>query len=188
MPNTKPKRTRPKTWRPVYPTPAALIVSVDVAGKPNIITLGEVFNLSIANPVWVGISVRAATYSHGLIKAQGEFTVNQPTSKMGAAVLGCGACSGRDGTDKFAKFDLTPVASKVVKPPIVAECPMNLECRVVGFHHVGDHDLFIGEVVMEHVDEEALGADGKPDAEKLDPLILMPGGFWRLGEKLERWH
>jgi hypothetical protein len=41
---------------------------------------------------------------------------------------------------------------------------------------------------MEHVDEDALGADGKPDAGKLDPLILMPGGFCKLGAKLERWH
>ena len=57
-----------KPRRPVYPTPAGLVVSVDAAGKPNIITLGEIFNLSIRNPVWVGIAVREANYSHGLIK------------------------------------------------------------------------------------------------------------------------
>ena len=50
--------------RPIYPTPAGLIVSVDAWGMPNIITLGEIFNLSIGNPVWVGIAVRKATYSH----------------------------------------------------------------------------------------------------------------------------
>jgi flavin reductase (DIM6/NTAB) family NADH-FMN oxidoreductase RutF len=182
------KRTQAKTWRPVYPTPAALIVSVDARGKPNIITLGEVFNLSIGDPVWVGLSVRAATYSHGLIQAQKEFTVNLPSVKLIDAVVGCGACSGRDGTDKFAKFGLTPLPSREVKPPIIAECPLNLECRVVGFQPVGDHDLFIGEVVTEHVNEEALGADGKPDSSKLDPLILLRGGFWRIGEKVRGWH
>jgi len=92
----------------VYPTPAGLIVSIDVQGKPNIVTLGEVFNLSIADPVWVGISIRPATYSHGLIKEQGEFTVNLPTAAMLDQVLGCGSCSGRDGVDKFRKFGLTP--------------------------------------------------------------------------------
>jgi len=40
-----------KPNRPVYPTPAALITSVDEGGRPNIITLGEVFNISIRNPV-----------------------------------------------------------------------------------------------------------------------------------------
>ena len=52
---------RPK--RPIYPTPAGLVVSVDVNGKPNIITLGEIFNLSIRNPVWVGIAIHKARYS-----------------------------------------------------------------------------------------------------------------------------
>ena len=41
-----------------------------------------------------------------------------------------------------------------------AERPVNLECRVVGFHHVGDHDLFIGEVLLEHVDEDKVNSKG----------------------------
>ena len=54
--------------RPVYPTPAGLVVSIDAAAKPNIITLGEIFNLSIRNPVWVGIAIAERRYSHDLIK------------------------------------------------------------------------------------------------------------------------
>lgn len=173
-----------KPLRPVYPTPAGLVVSVDAAGRPNIITLGEIFNLSIRNPVLVGIAVREATYSHDLIKEQGEFTVNLPTATMLKEVLGCGSCSGRNGIDKFSRFNLTPLPSKYVKPPIIAECPVNLECRVVGFHHVGDHDLFIGDVLLEHVDEDALNSKGERDEDKLNPLIWLGGGFWRLGEKI----
>ena len=170
--------------RPIYPTPAGLIVSVDARGKPNIITLGEIFNLSIGNPVWVGIAVRKATYSHGLIKERGEFTVNMPTAAMLNEVLGCGMCSGRDGIDKFAKFHLTPLPSKYVKPPIIAECPVNLECKVVGFHPVGDHDLFIGEVLLEHLDEDKVNANGGRDESKLDPLIWLGHGFYKLGGQL----
>jgi flavin reductase (DIM6/NTAB) family NADH-FMN oxidoreductase RutF len=59
--------------RPVYPTPVGLITSVDAKGRSNIIALGEVFNLSIVQPVRVGISVRAATYSHALFTVQGKF-------------------------------------------------------------------------------------------------------------------
>jgi len=178
------KKLERKPSRPIYPTPAGLVTSVNAAGKPNIITLGEIFNLSITDPVWVGISVREATYSHGLIRKQGEFTVNMPTASMIKQVLGCGSCSGRDGIDKFERFGLNPLPSKHVKPPIIAECPVNLECRVVGFHHVGDHDLFIGEVLLEHIDEDTLDASGKADTARLDPLIMLRGGFWKIGEKI----
>lgn len=93
-------------------------------------------------------------------------------------------CSGRDGIDKFKEFGLTTLPSKYVAPPIIAECPMNLECKVVDFHPVGDHDLFVGEVLIEHMDEEALNAKGEPDNVKLDPLLLLRGGFWRIGERV----
>lgn len=175
-----------KPRRPIYPTPVGLVTSVDRNGKPNIITLGEIFNLSIREPVWVGIAIRDATYSHGLIKEQGEFVVNLPTADMLDKVLGCGSCSGRDGVDKFQKFGLTPVPAKYVKPPLIAECPVNLECKVVAFYNVGDHDLFVGEVLIEHIGKDALNAQGDPDMMKLDPLIMLPGGFWRIGEKVER--
>jgi flavin reductase (DIM6/NTAB) family NADH-FMN oxidoreductase RutF len=170
--------------RPVYPTPVGLITSVDTTGRPNIIALGEVFNLSIVQPVWVGISVREATYSHGLIKEQEEFVVNLPTADLLDAVLGCGSCSGRDDINKFQKFGLTPRPAMQVKPPLIDECPVNLECTLVGFHHVGDHDLFIGNVVTQHINKEMLDAQGDIDAGKLDPIIMMPKSFWRMGDKL----
>jgi flavin reductase (DIM6/NTAB) family NADH-FMN oxidoreductase RutF len=173
-----------KPRRPVYPTPAGLVVSIDESGKPNIITLGEIFNLSIRNPVCVGIAIAEPRYSHELIKKQGEFTVNMPTTAILTAVQGCGRCSGRDGIDKFARFNLTAQPSKYVKPPIIAECPVNLECRVVGFYQVGDHDLFIGEVLLEHVDEDKVNSNGERDESKLDPLIWLGRGFYRLGEKV----
>ena len=42
--------------RPIYPTPVGMITPCDAHGKPNIITLGEVFNLSIRDPVRVGLA------------------------------------------------------------------------------------------------------------------------------------
>ncbi len=47
--------------RPVYPSPAALITSVEADGTANIVTLGECFNVSIHRPVIVGIAIRTAT-------------------------------------------------------------------------------------------------------------------------------
>ena len=170
--------------RPVYPTPVGLITSVDRMGRPNIIALGEVFNLSIVQPVWVGISVREATYSHGLIKEQGEFVVNLPNADLMDQVLGCGQCSGRDGIDKFSTFGLTPRPAVHEKSPLIDECPVNLECELVEFHHVGDHDLFIGNVLTQHINADMLDPEGNIDVRKLDTIIMMPKSFWRMGEKL----
>ena len=172
-------------YRPVYPTPAGLITSVDRNGAPYIITLGEVFNLSIRNPVIVGIAIAPPRYSHTLISETGEFVVNLPTAAMKDSVLGCGSCSGRDGVDKFARFGLTPLPAEIVAPPLIAECPVNLECRVLKIETIGDHDLFQGEVVAEHVSEDILNAKGDVDAGKLDPFVFMRGTFWSIGRQLQ---
>ena len=81
--------------RPVYPSPAGLITSVDAAGRANIITLGEIYNVSIRDPVIVGIGIAPARYSHQLIVESGEFVINLPRSSMLEQVLACGRVSGR---------------------------------------------------------------------------------------------
>ena len=169
--------------RPISPTPAGLIVSIDAKGKPNIIALGEIFNLSVMSPVLIGIAIRDTRYSWELIKKQKEFTINLPPATLLNTVIGCGSCSGRD-VDKFARFNLTAVPSKKVKPPIIAECPVNLECKFIESHRTGDHDLFIGEVVLEHVDEDKVDANGERDESKMDPLIWLGKGFYNIGEKI----
>ncbi len=171
--------------RPVYPSPAALITSVDAAARPNIITLGEAYNLSIRRPVIVGVSMAKARYSHALITATREFVLNLPTTRILEAVDRCGTSTGRD-VDKFAAYGLTPLPATQVRPPLIAECPVNLECRVIGIQEIGDHDMFIGEVLAEHVDEEVLDAEGNIDVARLDVLCFLNWEYWSLGERLGR--
>jgi len=171
--------------RPVYPTPAGLITSVDAAGKPNIITLGEILNISIARPVILGIAIRKARYSHGLISETREYVVNLPTVDIAEEVWSCGRVSGRD-VDKFERFGLTPLPATAVKPPLIAECPISIECKVTGIQVIGDHDLFLGEAVAQHVDEDVLDENGKILVEKLNGFAFVLGEFWRLGHKMER--
>lgn len=122
-------------FRPVYPSPAALITAVSEDGKANIITLGEVYNLSIAEPVIIGISIAKPRYTHELITRTGEFVVNLPSARILEKVDRCGSVSGHD-VDKFAAFGLTALPATQVRPPLIAECPVNLECRLLG--HRGD--------------------------------------------------
>jgi len=177
-------KTQIKPKRPIYPTPAGLVTSVDEKGNPNIITLGEIFNISISKPVILGIAIRKATYSHFLISKTQEYVVNLPTVDIIDKVLDCGSVSGRD-VDKFEKTGLTPLTANKVKPPLIAECPINLECKVLGIQEVGDHDLFLGEVLVEHVDEDVLDENGKIIFEKLNGFAFNLGEFWTFGEKLD---
>lgn len=177
-----------KPFRPIYPTPAGLITSVAPDGKANIITLGEVYNLSLRTPTIVGISIHKARYSHGLISRSGEYVVNLPTTRLMEAVDRCGTTSGRS-VDKFAEFGLTPLPATVVKPPLIAECPVNLECRVIGIEEIGDHDMFKGQVVAAHVDDALLDEGGRVCPDRLDVLCFMycfnfGGEYWSLGRKL----
>jgi len=64
-------------------------------------------------------------------------------------VVGIGTCSGKD-TDKFAKFKLTPVQGKVVKPPLIQECLANIECKVIDI--VEKHNIVVLEAVAAYVD------------------------------------
>ena len=174
-----------KPHRPVYPTPAGLITSVGSDGKPNIITLGEVFNISISSPVILGIAIRKERHSHKLISETREYVVNLPTQAIAEQVWFCGRTSGRT-EDKFARSGLTPLPASMVRPPLIAECPINCECRVIGIQVIGDHDLFLGKVVAQHVDRNVLDENGQIDVEKLTAFAFVSGEFWTLGEKIER--
>ncbi len=180
------KKTRIDLFRPVYPSPAALITCIDGAGRANIITLAEVFNVSIGGPVIIGIAIRPATHSHGLISKTREFVVNLPSTGIMEKVDQCGTVSGRGGVDKFDRFGLSPIPASLVKPPLIDECPVNIECKVIGIQTLGDHDLFLGEVVAGHVDDDKIDSNGKILTDRLDLLGYITGEYWSLGKFLAK--
>ncbi len=169
--------------RPVYPTPVALITCVDKDGNPNIITLGEVAMVSLF-PTRVSVGTRPATYSHGLIKASGEYVINFPTADIVEAVDICGVKSGRN-VDKFAETGLTPEPATHVQAPLIKECPVNLECKVLGVISLGSHDLFIGDVLAMHAEEDIVLDKERGIVDPSGGLIFAMNAYWRFGEKIE---
>ena len=179
------KKTITNAFRPIYPTPVGLITCVDKEGKPNIITLGEVAMVSL-RPTRMSVGARPATYSNGLIKATGEFVINYPTVDIVDKVDFCGSRSGRN-VDKFAETGLTPEPAIHVKPPLIKECPVNVECKVVGVLSLGSHDLFIGDVLVVHAEEEIIldSKRGLIDPVKAKGLIFAMNAYWSFGEKID---
>jgi flavin reductase (DIM6/NTAB) family NADH-FMN oxidoreductase RutF len=133
--------------------------------------------------VIIGIAIRKATYSHPLISKTREFVVNIPTVDIIDKVMVCGEVSGRR-VDKFEMTGLTPLPAVRVFPLLIAECLINLECKVPGIQEIGDHDLSLGEVLVQHVEEEALDKDRKINFRKLNGFAFNLGEFWTFGERI----
>jgi flavin reductase (DIM6/NTAB) family NADH-FMN oxidoreductase RutF len=167
----------------LYPVPAVL-VSCGVE-KPNIITLAWVGTVC-SDPPAVGIAVRLGRHSHDLLVEVGEFVVNLPRADQVQVVDYCGQVSGRD-VDKWAACRLTPAPASQVRVPLVAECPIALECRVAHRLPLGSHDLFIGQVLALQVDTDVLNAQGGLDYERARLMAYSGGFYYGLGERLGRF-
>jgi flavin reductase (DIM6/NTAB) family NADH-FMN oxidoreductase RutF len=165
----------------LYPIPAVL-VSCGTGERANIITLAWVGTLC-SEPPLVGIGVRPSRHSHGLIQEVGEFVVNLPGAEQVKWVDYCGVVSGRD-EDKWAACGFTPMPASRVQVPVIAECPVSIECRLQQTISLGSHDLFIGEVVAVQVDEAALDGRGHLDVAKASPFAFLDGEYRRVGEQL----
>jgi len=168
----------------LYPAPAVMVTCGDFDGVKNIITLAWVGTVCSVPPM-VGISVRPERFSHPILKETGEFVVNLPTSEQAKVTDYCGVASGRDG-DKFAALGLTPARGSIVKAPLLAECPVNLECKVKEIVSLGSHDLFLAEIVAVQMDETALDQNGSLDLGKARPLVYGNGQYWSLGGLIDR--
>lgn len=167
----------------LYPLPPCLITCGPVE-RPNIITLTWAGSLCSEPPI-MGVSIRPSRHSHPLVKDAGEFAINLPTAEMIRAVDWCGNFSGRDH-DKFAAMRLTPAPATAIRTVLIAECPLNLECRVVQTVGLGSHDLFLGKVVAVHVDETLLTPEGDIDLGKANPLAYGGHSYWTLGRYVEK--
>ena len=68
--------------------------------------------------------------------------------------------------------------------PLLAESPVNLECRVFQVIPLGSHDLFLADVVAVNADEALLDAEGKLHLERAGLLAYAHGGYYALGRQL----
>jgi flavin reductase (DIM6/NTAB) family NADH-FMN oxidoreductase RutF len=80
--------------------------------------------------------------------------------------------------NKFDATGLTPKPAKHVRPPIIAECLAHLECRVVQDIEVGDHHLFIGEVLAAYARAGVLGENGQYDLARIRQLLHVGGNVF----------
>jgi flavin reductase (DIM6/NTAB) family NADH-FMN oxidoreductase RutF len=163
------------------PTPVVLVGSAHRSLGRNVLTIAWT-GVDCSDPPVVHVSIRPSRHSHRMIKESGCFTVNVPTRDLLRQVDLCGVVSGREG-DKFARAGLTPLDGSVVEAPVVAECPVNFECRLLQVVPLGVHDMFIGEIVARRADA-AVVSDGRVDFSKLSLVVYVGGEYWSVGERI----
>ena len=133
----------------------------------GIITLGWVTPISF-EPFLIMASVgsggketgdRAYRFCYSLINDTKEFGLNIPTPKLTEAIVKVGTTHS-DEVNKFEEAGLTPMQSKKIKTPMIEECFMNIECKVIDQLVTGDHTIFIAEPVAALMDADVM-VDGK---------------------------
>ncbi|MDO5423843.1 MAG: flavin reductase family protein [Eubacteriales bacterium] len=172
-------------WKPgnmLYPLPAVMVSCQRPGEKPNILTVAWTGTVC-TNPPMAYISVRPERYSYGIIRETGEFVINLTTEALAAATDYCGVRSGRD-TDKFQDTHLTPVPASKVQAPMIAESPVNLECRVVKVEELGSHHMFLASIEAVHVDDALLDENGKFHLNRAGLLAYSHGEYAGLGKKI----
>lgn len=172
-------------WKPgnmLYPLPVVMVSTADRNGKSNIITIAWAGTVC-TNPPMVSISVRPERYSYLALQETGEFVINLTTRELAFATDYCGVKSGRD-VDKFKETGLTPLPAKEVSAPLIAESPVNLECRVRQVLPLGSHHMFLADVVAVHADEKYMDENHKFHLEKAEPIVYSHGAYLVCGEQL----
>ncbi len=164
------------------PTPAWLVGTYDADGKPNVMTIAW-GGICFSAPPCVAVCVRPGRHTFPAITARRGFTVNIPSQNLARETDYVGMVSGA-AVDKFAVAGLTATKSTLVDAPIVNECPLVLECRLVRTMDLGAHTQFVGEILDVKADESVLAPDGHVDPLKLRPLVYAPGDgkYYGLGE------
>ncbi len=163
------------------PVPAVLVGCGDgKTFKYNLITVAWAGTVC-SDPAMLAIAVRPERFSFAPISQLKEFTVNLPPVSLAAELDRCGVVSGRD-CDKFELCHLTPVAGEKVSAPLVAECPVALECRVTQPIELGSHTLFLAEILAVQVQSDLIDDKGKFDIDRAHLIAYAHGHYYQLGE------
>jgi flavin reductase (DIM6/NTAB) family NADH-FMN oxidoreductase RutF len=122
------------------PGPVVLLTTAR-SGHGNVMPMSWHTMMEFTPPL-VGCIVSNRNFSFQALNATRECVINVPTATLIKSVVGCGNVSGRS-VDKFAHFGLTPLPARRVRAPLIAECPVNLEYKVVDARLVEQYNFFI---------------------------------------------
>jgi flavin reductase (DIM6/NTAB) family NADH-FMN oxidoreductase RutF len=159
-----------------------VLVTAEYKGRANVMTAAWAMPVSF-EPVLLAVSIHLARYTHDLIKKGGAFILNLPGRPLLEKVHKCGTLSGKDVDDKFAAAGLTRGAGRRVDAPWVEECLAHVECGLVEAVELGDHTLFVGQVMGAWAEETAFSKTWTLADEEVKPLCHLGGNRYAVMEE-----
>lgn len=169
----------------IAPRPICFASTIDKAGNINLSPF-SFFNLFSSNPPIVIFSparrVRDNTTKHTLqnVLEVPEVVINIVTYDM-VQQTSLSSCEYPKGTNEFIKAGFTPIPATLVKPPMVKESKVQLECKVIEVKPLGTEggagNLIICEVLRMHINDSLLDENKKIDQRKINHVARL-GGDW----------
>lgn len=170
----------------IGPRPIAFASTVDKNGNRNLSPFSyfNVFStqppIAIFSPAKSGRTLTQKDTYHNA-KETMEVVINVVTFDI-VQQMSLSSTAYEKGVDEFVKSGLTPIDSELVKPARVKESPIQLECKVREVVELGDEggsgNLIICEILMMHINDEVLDAEGKIDQTKIDLVGRMGGDYY----------
>jgi flavin reductase (DIM6/NTAB) family NADH-FMN oxidoreductase RutF len=167
----------------LYPLPVILAGS-NVDGKPNFSAYAWC-GIVNSRPPMLSVAFQHKRYTLKGVKQNGTFSVNIPSMEQVKETDYCGSVSGRD-TDKVAECKFHIFYGKLENAPLISECPVNLECRVLHILNLGSHEMVIGQIDEVYVTDTCL-TDGEPDVTKIKPFLWITSPtdqYWEFGNPI----
>lgn len=169
----------------VAPRPICLASTIDLEGQVNLSPF-SFFNLFSSNPPVVIFSparrVRDNTNKHTLanVLEVPEVAISIVTYDM-VQQVSLSSCEFPKEVNEFTKAGFTEIPSTLIRPPMVKESPVSMECKVTEVKPLGTEggagNLVICEVLRIHLSDTLLDEQGKIDQRKLHHAARL-GGDW----------
>ena len=170
----------------IAPRPIALASTINSKGEINLSPF-SFFNMFSTVPPVVIISpsrrVRDNTTKHTLenLKEIPELVIGNVNFDM-VQQISLASTEYEDGVNEFIKSGLTMKPADLVIPPLIAESPVNFECKVLEIKSLGElggaGNLVIAEIVKIHINEKYLDDQGNLDQKKLDLVARLGGNLY----------
>jgi len=163
-----------------YPMPMA-IIGAHVDDNPTFMAVAWVNRVNFKPPI-MGIAVGKNHYTNIGIEKNGEFSINFPGVDLIEKTDYSGLISGKvtDKSDLFESF-----YGDLKAAPMVKECAVNMECRLIDTVSLASNNLFLAEIVNVFANEDIL-TDDLPDITKFNPftVTLPDSNYWAVGKNL----
>lgn len=152
----------------LQPVPKVLVSCRGADGKNNALAVAYACNCSY-DPPMVMVGIVPSRHSYQMVKDAGCFVVNLVGTDQKDMFDYLGSHSGRDG-DKLAALGASLAEGEKVNAPLLADCPVNIECTVVDSIMTGSHEMFVGKIETVHANSDLVQEDGAIDFSKLTLL------------------